>query len=306
MVLGAFVGNVIPNRVNQYLFKEIKESTAPLYILFFVVVGVSLNIHIFLRISVLAIIIFYLVARSLGKIIGAMLGGFISGAKKTVTKYGGICLFTQGGVAIGLAMSINHNLSYLGGEGQRIGAIIVSVVAATTFVVQLLGPILVKLGITAAGEVWRNITEEDIIESYKVSDVMRKEFSFIREDATLDKIIETIKQTESYHFPVVDSQGQLVGLISLGGLRSAFAEEQLSQIVLARDVAVPVGKVLYQQQPLKEALEVFNKREIDYLPVVQNKESRKVVGIVEYHPLLQVINRELLQRQRGLEDNVER
>ena len=304
MVLGAVIANIIP-KVSKKLFKTVRELSAPLYILFFVIVGISLDIHIFAKASILAVILVYLIARSFGKIFGAMLGGVISRARKTVVKYTGISLFTQGGVAMGLAMSINHNLFYFGEEGRRAGVIILSVVTATTFVVQLLGPILVKLAVTKADEAWRNVTEEDIIESCKVSDMMNKDFSSIRENATLDKIIETIKERESYHFPVVNNQDELVGLISLGELRSTFSEEELNQIVLASDVASPVGKVLYQDEPLKEAFEIFNKREIDYLPVVQAKGSKKVVGIVEYHPLVEAVNRKLFQRQKVLESGLE-
>jgi CBS domain-containing protein len=201
-------------------------------------------------------------------------------------------------------MSINHNLRFLGEEGAQVGITIVSVVAATTFVVQLLGPVLVKFGVMRADENWRNITEEDIIETHKVSDFMRREFYPIKENATLDKIIETIKQGESYHFPVVNHQGELVGLISLGELRNAFMEQQLSQIVLAKDVATPVGRVLYQDQPLKEAFNIFNRRETDYLPVVQDRKSKKVVGIVEYHSLVETVNRKLFERQQSLDSEL--
>ncbi len=300
MVLGAVVVNIIPE-VSERLFKLIKEMTTPLYILFFVVVGASLDIHIFLKVSLALIIIAYLVARSLGKIIGATLGAILSKAKETVTRYTGVCLMTQGGVAMGLAMSIKHNLSYINDIGMDTGNIVVSVVAATTFIVQLIGPLLVKFGVTKADELWRNVTEEDIINSLKVSDVMERDFAAIRQDVTLDKIIQTIKEKESYHFPVVNKYGELVGVISLGGLRETFMEEQLNQIILARDVAEPIENVLYQDQPLKEAIAIFNKREVDYLPVVENQNSKKVVGIVEYQPLLKTINRKLFERQNELD-----
>ncbi len=300
MVLGATIANIAP-RKSEKMFRSIREMTSPLYILFFVIVGASLDIHTFLKVSVITIIVGYLIARSLGKIFGATFGAIISKAKRTVVKYTGICLFTQGGVAVGLAMSIAHNLSYLGSEGRNVGSVIITVVAATTFVVQLIGPILVKIGATKADEIGRNVTEDDIVKVYKVRDVMRKDFSAIKENAPLAKIIETIKERESYHFPVVDKKGDLIGIISLGNLRSVLAEEQLNQIVLAEDVASPVEKVIYSRQPLNEALEAFNKGELDYLPVVDDKNSRKIIGVVEYHPLIEFINRKLFERQHSLE-----
>lgn len=301
MILGATVSNIIPD-ISQKLFRTLKEITMPLYILFFIIVGASLDIHIFLKFSIVVVILGYLFARSIGKIAGATLGGIISRGRKTVIKYTGICLFTQGGVALGLALSISHNLSYLGEQGRLAGSVVISVVAATTFVVQIFGPFLVKFGVAKANEGWRNVTEDDIIESSKVEDFMSKDFSPISEDATLDKVIETIKERESYNFPVVDKEGGLVGLISLGSLRNVFREAELDKVILASDLAVPAGTVLHKGQPLKEAFEIFDKREIDYLPVVKDEMSKQVVGILEYRLLVESINRKLLERQRGLED----
>ena len=99
----------------------------------------------------------------------------------------------------------------------------------------------------------------------------------------------------------MNDQNDLVGLISLGALKNIFSEAQLSPIVLARDIALPAQKVLYEDQPLKEALEIFDRREIDYLPVVENRNSQKVTGILEYQPLVKEIDKQLLERQQSLE-----
>jgi len=300
MVTGAVLVNMLP-QMTEELFKKIQELTTALYVFFFVYVGASLNVHVFAQVAVLSIVVIYLLSRSAGKIFGAMFGAYVSKAKKTVARYSGICLFTQGGVAIGLAMSISQSLGHLGKEGADVGMVVVSVVAATTFVVQLIGPIFVKLGITRADEAWRNVTEEDIIESGRVGEFMRKEFAFVKEDSGLDKVMDIVKEQASYHLPVVDSNGELTGLITLGELRSVFRETQLDSFILAKDVAAHVGKVLYPDQPLKEAYDIFSTREIEYLPVVKNPQSREVVGILEYRPLMAMVTRKTLERQESLD-----
>ena len=45
------------------------------------------------------------------------------------------------------------------------------IITATTFVVQILGPICVKYGVTKAGEVGLNVTEEDILKKTLVKEV---------------------------------------------------------------------------------------------------------------------------------------
>lgn len=299
MILGAFLTNMIPD-ISEKIFKTVGKTSSILYILFFVIVGAGLDVKVFTKASVLIIIIAYLLGRSFGKIIGSMLGGVISKVETRVARYTGLCLFTQGGVAIGLAMAINHNLSNIGEQGALVGSMVVSVVAATTFVVQLIGPIFVKIGITKADEIFRNITEDDIIDISKVKDFMNRNFSSIKESDTLDKIMDRIKEQESYHFPVIDAKGNLSGLLSLGNLRNVFRESQLDSFILAKDLASSLGKILYQDQPLREAFDIFNKRELDYLPVVEDKNSKKVVGIIEYYHLVELVNRRLIERQQNI------
>ena len=62
-------------------------------------------------------------------------------------------LASQAGVAIGLAMSVYEEFSHLGPEGQNLGLLIINVITATTFIVQIIGPPFVKYALARAGEI---------------------------------------------------------------------------------------------------------------------------------------------------------
>ncbi|MFA7677791.1 MAG: cation:proton antiporter, partial [Candidatus Omnitrophota bacterium] len=171
MMLGAVFANLSP-QISRKVFDDIERFSPPIYVLFFVLVGARLEIKLFLNISIAMLAVAYLIGRTAGKVAGACLGAFISKAKKSVTKYLGLCLFSQAGVAIGLAMVIYHNFSLLGPEGERVGLLVLNIITATTFVVQIIGPTCVKFAVTKADEAWRNVTEDDIIESSRVGDFM--------------------------------------------------------------------------------------------------------------------------------------
>ncbi|RLD18070.1 MAG: cation:proton antiporter [Caldiserica bacterium] len=300
MVLGLTLTNLLPNK-SKLVFEKIKTSSHFLNVLFFIIVGSSLDIHLFAKISIVFVVLGYLFGRSIGKILGATFGGIISGAKETVIKYTGISLFTQGGVAMGLAISIAHSLKYLGEEGRIAGSIIINIIAATTFFVQIIGPVLVKYGITKANEAGKNLTEEDIVEMYKVRDVMRRDFYPIREDLTLDKIMDVIKESNLYHYVVVNNNGELVGMISLGHLRSVFFEEELREVVLAEDLVEQVDYVVYEDDTLEKAIEMFRRHNIDFLPVLEKEGSRKVTGVLEYRRVMRWIYTELFRLQHEME-----
>jgi hypothetical protein len=84
---------------------------------------------------------------------GAWLGGTVARAPPAVRNYLGLALFSQAGVAVGLALAIAQEFSHAGAEAEAVGNLVVSVIAATTFLVQIIGPPCVKLAISRAGEI---------------------------------------------------------------------------------------------------------------------------------------------------------
>jgi hypothetical protein len=95
----------------------------------------------------------YILLRSTGKFAGAWFGGTLGKADPVIRNYLGLALLTQGGVAIGLALDSAARFSQFGAEGQALGTLVITVITATTVVVEIFGPIGVKVAITRAGEV---------------------------------------------------------------------------------------------------------------------------------------------------------
>ncbi len=298
MLAGVTLTNIAPVESKE-IFETIKKSSTPIYVLFFVLVGARLDIALVLGSGVTLLVVVYILSRTFGKVSGAFLGGLIGKAQPTVTRYLGLCLFSQAGVAIGMAISMYHNLSHLGPEPAQIGLLIINVVVATTFIVQIVGPFCVRLAVEKAGEMWKDITEEDIIDSYKVADLIEKEVPVIQENATLDAMVGKVKASESCDFCVVDKKNQLLGSISIGDLRDVLLEQELelNRLVLARDIAVPSTRVIAASRPLKEAMEILRLKDLDFLPVVKKEGSRELAGLIHYRMVMSQINKELLDRR---------
>jgi Kef-type K+ transport system membrane component KefB len=96
------------------------------------------------------LIVCYIVFRSLGKYFGAFWGGKLAKASSSVTRNLGFTLLSQAGVAIGLTLGAARVLFDLKLETEA--RQIISVMTATTFLIMLLGPILVKYGLGRANE----------------------------------------------------------------------------------------------------------------------------------------------------------
>ncbi len=150
MILGAVVVNVSEEH-GRHIRYTIEQAGPVIYVLFFALVGARFQIELLPVMGALGIA--YVVLRSFGKFAGAWIGGRVGGADPAVRDNLGFGLLSQAGVAIGLAIASAGRFSRLGPEGAALGALIINVINATTFIVQIIGPIFVKFAVQRAGEV---------------------------------------------------------------------------------------------------------------------------------------------------------
>jgi Kef-type K+ transport system membrane component KefB len=158
MILGMVVVNRCPEH-GRHIRYTIEQAGPVIYVLFFTLVGARFQISLLPTMGLLGVA--YVLLRSGGKFFGAWLGGTVGGAEPAVRNNLGFGLLSQAGVAIGLALSSANRFSGYGEEGQALGALIINVITATTFVVQIVGPICVKFAISRAGEIGRAALEHD-------------------------------------------------------------------------------------------------------------------------------------------------
>jgi Kef-type K+ transport system membrane component KefB len=156
------LGTVVVNRCEEhgrYIRFTIEQAGPVIYVLFFALVGARFQVKLLPAMGLLGIA--YVVLRSFGKFAGAWVGGTLGGAEPAVRDNLGLGLLSQAGVAIGLALASSSRFAAYGPEGQALGLLIINVITATTFVVQIIGPICVKLAISRAGEIGRAALEHD-------------------------------------------------------------------------------------------------------------------------------------------------
>ncbi len=153
MLAGAFFCNLRSDSTITFEFMD--RFTAPIYMLFFIISGASLDLTIFAEkdgLFILLAALVYAVSRVIGKWLGAYTGAKSTHTGETVQKYLGFCLVPQAGVAIGLATTAGATLSETDGT-TTIGALIVAVVLTSTLVYELTGPFITKAALTKAGEI---------------------------------------------------------------------------------------------------------------------------------------------------------
>ncbi len=147
LLAGMSAGFTIINRAERdvRLFRTINSFEPPIYVLFFTLAGVHLDLHTLKLSGWIGLV--YFVTRILGKYFGTWLGAFWSGADKIVRDYLGLALIPQAGVAIGLIFVIS-------GDPQlaQWANIITPVVLANVVFSELIGPLAAKYTLEKAQE----------------------------------------------------------------------------------------------------------------------------------------------------------
>lgn len=130
------------------IFHEVYRIASPLVALFFVLIGLNLDISSITQIGFLGIL--YLIGRTVAKSVGAFIGASLVKAEPTVRRYLGPCLYSQAGVALGLAVLISDKLAAFG--VPEMGLLILNTITATTIVFQIFGPLSIKWAVERSGE----------------------------------------------------------------------------------------------------------------------------------------------------------
>ncbi|MBP3936125.1 MAG: cation:proton antiporter [Clostridia bacterium] len=143
MMLGTVFCNICP--LSHDLMERADKWTSPLFALFFVISGAELELSVFADWAIVLVGLVYIVFRSLGKYTGAFGSAKLCRCEPAICKYLGITLLPQAGVALGMCTTAMS----LGEEGNLIRNITLFAV----LIYELIGPLLTRQALTAAGEI---------------------------------------------------------------------------------------------------------------------------------------------------------
>ncbi len=131
---------------SEEIMLKTERWTGPVYVLFFVISGAELDLRVFADLAVVGIGLVYIATRSAGKILGANVSARMMRCEPNICKYLGITLLPQAGVALGMSVTV-------AAEFGAQGAMIRNIVLFSVLIYELVGPMLTKMALTAAGDI---------------------------------------------------------------------------------------------------------------------------------------------------------
>ncbi len=138
--------------------------------------------------------------------------------------------------------------------------------------------------------------EQSVLRALKVREVASDRYVAVPENMRLDDMVESLKAENVSYLHMVDNDGGLLGIISFTDIRSALHEEGLKHLVIARDVATTDLITITPSDNIQDALYKMGRNGISHLPVVDESDSKKILGTLDKKDVMAVYNRAVLGR----------
>jgi len=139
--------------------------------------------------------------------------------------------------------------------------------------------------------------DRSILRKLRVGDVIVTNCITINMETTFHEIMRLMRTTNADAFPVLNKDGEFVGMIGLRQISKALQNEDVQDHLFARDLVLSDQYLLTLN---KDLLEVYNEMRVgeqDCLPVVAEGDSKKLIGIVTRFHVMYRYNKELVLLQ---------
>ena len=116
---------------------------------------------------------------------------------------------------------------------------------------------------------------------------MTTEVETIRTNTPLSKLLRQVRKSDHSGFPVVDENGRLAGIITYAELRDGMAVAGTgTHFIIASDVMRPFEPTISPESDLTEAVGKMRASGVRRLPVVDEEEGGKLLGILTNHDVV--------------------
>ncbi len=288
-VLGMIVANFSPRSVDPQAIKLIGDWHLPFYVIFLVIIMGWINVFALEAFDWLLILAYILVACA-AKAAGVWLGGIFFEKSRRIRKYLSFGFFSQSAFAIVLALSM---LLYCGLELKEK---VVHLMVLTTFILQIIGPLCTRLALKLAGESGRNLSDEDLMAEMTVKDVVNHRCEVIDEKEPVKRILERFAGDENQLYPVVAQNNELVGVLNFDSLRGILTDHDSWQWLVAADLVTPASARVTVNDSLLEAYHKLQQLKIQQVPVMDDENNFKLVGMLDLNTIRMKVRSELLLR----------
>jgi CIC family chloride channel protein len=235
---------------------------------------------------------------------GAMAGGafgfFVHSIFPTATATSGAYSLVGMGAVVAATthgpMSAILILFEMTGDYKIILPLMLSCIIASILASQLKRESIYTLKLTRRGIDIRAGREVNVMKSLRVEDAMTREVQTVSEKMPLKDLIAFTLSSKYSSFPVVDANGFLTGILTFQDFKDIIYEEGLGALVVAKEIATTKVITVTRDENLDTALKKIGFKNIEQLPVVDEYNHRRIIGILSRRDIFAAYNKALIDR----------
>jgi CIC family chloride channel protein len=138
--------------------------------------------------------------------------------------------------------------------------------------------------------------EVNILKSIPVKSVMNTNVETVTERMSLGEISERIAKSKYNSFPMIDHTGKLTGILSYNDYREVMFNEDLMDLVIARDLATMNVVTVTMDSNLYEALELISQKDFSIMPVVSSKDASQLMGVLSRRDIIGAYDKAVIKK----------
>ncbi len=134
-------------------------------------------------------------------------------------------------------------------------------------------------------------TEISILEEVRVREIMTKRVITVPPTMTVDELLDKIAKHHHIGFPIMDESKQIVGIVTLQDAMKVAKEKRGS--VTVGEIATKSLVVVFPDNSVAEAFEKMRKHNIGRLLVVNEKDTRLLLGILTRSDVMHTLRKNI-------------
>jgi CIC family chloride channel protein len=144
----------------------------------------------------------------------------------------------------------------------------------------------------------REGVETNIMESIFVKEVYTVDFDSINTADSFNLTVNKVIHGRNSEFPLINSNDEIIGIISLNNIRDFLLEKDILQnVLIAEDVANKNFEVVSEIDNCQTALDKMSKYDLTGLPVTETSGNQKIKGMLWRKDILEAYQKEIERRE---------
>jgi CIC family chloride channel protein len=114
---------------------------------------------------------------------------------------------------------------------------------------------------------------------------MTRDFPIVPPTMPVSELITKLRDTGHHGFPVVNKDGEFVGVVTLSDIEAAMSRGGSSNLTVD-DIASKSVIVAYPDEYVHDVFVKLGTRDVGRIPVVDRKNPRRLLGVLRRHDVI--------------------